>query len=268
MTIPVERWEACGNVYLLIDAALLPRPLGPGEARALCDPVDGLGGDGVIEIHAGDGSADARIRILNPDGSTSEACGNGTRMVARWASERSGRLHVDVATEAGVLACEVDGEQVAARMADAVLDGPQYLPEGPPFPHPHRYVGIGNPHVVIPVDDVGSFPLHEQGSALEHHPRFPERVNVEVVQPVGRQRVRMRVWERGVGETRACGTGACAVAVAAVLDGTATSPVTVETPGGELVVEVGGDRSVVLRGPARRVAVVDLPSAIEKALRR
>ena len=266
MTATVERWEACGNVYLLVERSDLPRPLDAVAARAMASPIDGLGGDGVLELDRDANTADVTMRIWNPDGSLTEACGNGTRMVARWISQRIGRDDVRVATDAGVLACHVDGEQVTAAMAPATLAGPQYQPGDSDFPYPHRFVSIGNPHVVIPVGDVAAFPLEREGPLLEHHAWFPERVNVEITMPIDRHRIRMRVWERGVGETLACGSGACAAAVAAVMADTAASPITVEVPGGELVVEVGENRSVTLTGPARQIEICSLPVGIAEML--
>lgn len=265
MSVPVERWEACGNVYLLVEREAVGRPLTADDAIALCDVVDGLGSDGVLELLPGAGHVDVAMVIWNPDGSTTEACGNGTRMAARWAAARSGADRVIVGTEAGPLHCQVVGEQVRAELAQARLEGHQYRPDDVPFPHPHRFVSIGNPHVVIPVADVDGFPLEYEGPALEHHPWFPERTNVEVMAPVDAHRVRVRVWERGVGETAACGSGACAVAVAAIADGIAQSPVTVELPGGELVVEVGEEGEVALTGPARHVETIMLDADLRRS---
>lgn len=257
MSVPAERWEGAGNRYLIIDAEHLREPLDPDRARTVCAI---LGGDGVLEVRRDDG-ADVSMRIWNPDGSQSEACGNGTRMVARWLAEQTGQEEVSIATAAGVLSCAVDGELVAAQLAPARLAGPQYAPTAEPFPYDHTFVSVGNPHVVIPVEDITAFPLDEEGPELEHHPWFPERANVEICEWVDAHRVRMRVWERGVGETRACGTGACAVAVAAIARGMASSPVTVELPGGELLIEVGEDGSVLLHGPARRIESLIIPSS-------
>ena len=205
MTPLVERWQGAGNIYLLVDARELSQPLTAATARAL---VAECGGDGVLELSAGSAGADVSMRIWNPDGSESEACGNGTRMVARWASERLGQ-------------------------ADVSID---------------------------------AFPLATQGPLLEHHPWFPERANVEITTVLDRHRLRMRVWERGVGETPACGSGACAAAVAAVTTGMADSPVTVMLPGGELVIEVGEDGSVTMHGPAERIESFELPPTIASVL--
>ena len=257
MSVPAERWEGAGNVYLLIDAEHLSVPLDPDRVRTVCAI---LKGDGVLEVRRDDG-ADVSMRIWNPDGSQSEACGNGTRMVARWLAEQTGQEHVSISTAAGVLECEVDGDMVAARMAQTRLDGPQYAPTAEDFPYVHTFVSVGNPHVVIPVDDIDAFPLAEEGPELEHHPWFPERANVEIVERIDEHRIRMRVWERGVGETRACGTGACAVAVAGVVNGTATSPITVQLPGGELMIEVDDDGFVTMHGPARRLERLLIPAS-------
>lgn len=257
MSVPAERWEGAGNVYLLIDAEHLSVPLDPDRVRTVCAI---LKGDGVLEVRRDDG-ADVSMRIWNPDGSQSEACGNGTRMVARWLAEQTGQEHVSISTAAGVLECEVDGDMVTARMAQTRLDGPQYAPTAEAFPYVHTFVSVGNPHVVIPVDDIDTFPLAEEGPELEHHPWFPERANVEIVERIDEHRIRMRVWERGVGETRACGTGACAVAVAGVVNGTATSPVTVQLPGGELMIEVDDDGVVTMHGPARRLERLLIPAS-------
>lgn len=257
MSVPAERWEGAGNVYLLIDAEHLSIPLDPDRVRTVCAI---LKGDGVLEVRRDDG-ADVSMRIWNPDGSQSEACGNGTRMVARWLAEQTGQEHVSISTAAGVLECEVDGDMVAARMAQTRLDGPQYAPTAEAFPYVHTFVSVGNPHVVIPVDDIDAFPLAEEGPELEHHPWFPERANVEIVERIDEHRIRMRVWERGVGETRACGTGACAVAVAGIVNGTATSPVTVQLPGGELMIEVDDDGVVTMHGPARRLEHLLIPAS-------
>ena len=257
MSVPAERWEGAGNVYLLIDAEHLSVPLDPDRVRTVCAI---LKGDGVLEVRRDDG-ADVSMRIWNPDGSQSEACGNGTRMVARWLAEQTGQEHVSISTAAGVLECEVDGDMVAARMAQTRLDGPQYAPTAEDFPYVHTFVSVGNPHVVIPVVDIDTFPLAEEGPELEHHPWFPERANVEIVERIDEHRIRMRVWERGVGETRACGTGACAVAVAGVVNGTATSPVTVQLPGGELMIEVDDDGFVTMHGPAHRLERLLIPAS-------
>jgi diaminopimelate epimerase len=245
-----ERWAGAGNVYLLVEADA------PADVAAACRTHRA---DGVLVLTPAVG-ADVAMRIINPDGSEPEACGNGTRMVARYVARRDGLDAVRIATAAGVLATSVRADgTVTARMADARLADPrQYRPTAGGFPYPHRFVSIGNPHVTIRVDDPAAFTLEREGPLLEHHPWFPERTNVEVWRPLADGSVEMRVWERGVGETQACGTGACAVAVAAVLDGVAVTPVTVRLPGGDLEIAVGAGLEIEMTGPAERLEVLAL----------
>lgn len=261
--VRIEKWQGLGNAYLLVAEDDLPWPLDARRAGLLTDRRRGLGGDGLLVLGAS-AVADIRMRIVNPDGSASEACGNGTRMVARYAAERNGQAAITIETAAGVLATHVhDDGLVTARLARAVTaDATQYRPDGGRFPYPHRFIGVGNPHVVIPVDNPAAFPLEHEGPLLEHHPWFPQRANVEVVRVVDRRTLEMRVWERGVGETDACGSGACAVAVAGVLDGSVESPVTVRLPGGSLEIAVSAELDVDMTGPAERVFTADLDAAL------
>jgi diaminopimelate epimerase len=255
----LEKWQGAGNAYLVLDDRERTFRLGPAQAALLCDPRRGIGADGVLLV--GDSPiADVSLRIVNPDGSDAEACGNGTRMVARRTCEARGTTEATIESAAGVLRCRLheDGT-VTARLADATLSSPAYRPtEADAFPYVHRFVSMGNPHVAIRVHDPDAFPLGEEGPRLEHHPWLPQRANIEVWTTDGPQAVRMRVWERGVGETDACGSGACAVAVAAVLDDAVRSPVAVSLPGGTLTVAVGDDLSVEMTGPAERIATIEL----------
>ena len=256
MTLELEKWEAVGNAYLIVREHDLPGVIGERQARLLCDRRRGLGADGILIVGPSP-VATTRMAIVNPDGSASEACGNGTRMVARRAAGGPGAVTIE--TAAGVLPATVhDDGTITVQMARARLDGPQYVPTSAPFPHPHRFVSIGNPHVTIEVADVAAFPLATDGRALEHHPWLPERANVEVWRRVAPDAVEMRVWERGVGETDACGSGACAVAVAACLasTGTGAGTVDVRSPGGTLRIAVDDDLSVSMTGPAHRVATI------------
>jgi diaminopimelate epimerase len=262
----LEKWEGAGNAYLLVERDALGGPLRPDAATLLCDLRTGIGADGVLVLEP-DG-ARVRMTIANPDGSASEACGNGTRMVARWLAERAAVADVVVETLAGDLPCTVhpDGS-VTATMATARLDGPAYQPNDDPFPYLHRFVSVGNPHIAIPIGDPTTFPLDRDGPALEHHAWLPERANIEVYSVRDRGHIDVRVWERGVGETRACGSGACAVAVAAVLDEQVDSPVAVRLPGGTLTIEVGEDLAIRQTGPAERIATLELAPAVAARVR-
>jgi diaminopimelate epimerase len=236
-----ERWQAAGNVYLLIEGD------GPFDAGALCAAGRA---DGILVLGPS-ARADVALRILNPDGSAAEACGNGTRMVARYVAERDGHADVTIETVAGLLAAHLRADgRVRAALAPARLANPaQYLADAAgSVGHAHRFVSVGNPHLVLRVDDVTSFPLTTEGPRLETHACVPERANVEIWQTRA---------DGGV-DMRACGSGACAVAVAAVLDGAAVSPVAVHLPGGRLEVEVGPDLQVTMTGSAERLEVLEL----------
>jgi diaminopimelate epimerase len=262
----LEKWEGAGNAYLLLERDELGWPLAPAAATLLCDPRSGIGADGVLLLERR--GERVRMTITNPDGSPSEACGNGTRMVARWLAQRAGVADVVVETLAGDLPCTVheDGS-VTATMATAVLEGPAYRPDATPFPYLHRFVSVGNPHVTIPVGDPDTFPLERDGPRIEHHAWLPERANVEIYAVRDRGHIDVRVWERGVGETRACGSGACAVAVAAVLDEAVERTVDVRLPGGTLTVEVGEDLSIRQTGPAEPIAEIGLAGGLAARVR-
>jgi diaminopimelate epimerase len=257
----VAKWHGAGNTYLVIDERDCPITLGAAQIALLCHPRLGVGGDGVL-LCGPSATADVRMRILNPDGSRSEACGNGTRIVAAW----TGRSEVAIETVAGVLHAQVGADGiVTTEMPRARLESPQYQPGADPFPYVHRFVSIGNPHLTLRTHDPATFPLDREGPGLENHAWVPERANVEVW-AMRDGAVEMRVWERGVGETAACGTGACAVAVAAVLDEVATSPVRIRLPGGELEVEVGEELDLRMTGPVSEIGVLTLAPAFLDAL--
>lgn len=259
MPITLSKWHGLGNDYLLVEQTALPGPLTPELARALCDHHTGVGADGVLEVLAVDGPR-AEIRIWNPDGSTAELSGNGTRIAARWLARRSGSAVVRVA---------VGPREVAARMRGG-LDVEQDLGEvevGAPETidlDDERIeltpVSVGNPHAVIR-HDPSRTALLRLGPLVERHPRFPERTNVQLVRVDGPHEVTVAVWERGAGETRSSGTSAVAVAAAVVANGWCESPVTVRLPGGELLVELDGRRAR-LTGPAQEICRIELSAEL------
>jgi diaminopimelate epimerase len=264
------KMHGCGNDYVYVDAwsERLPRDLAP-LARRVSDRHTGVGGDGLIVI-APSRVADLKMVMLNADGSTSEMCGNGIRCAAKLAHDR-GRARgrsLKVETGAGVLTVDLlerAGEVVGA----SVLMGrprlrPAQVPvrlsaRGPRLPLTLRVggrslallaVGMGNPHAVAFVDDPERFPVTEIGPLVEHHARFPRRTNVEFVARRRDERglpvLRQRTWERGSGETQACGTGACATLVAAVIDRRIRGrAATIRLNGGDLRVEWPGDEAEV-----------------------
>ncbi len=261
----VAKWQALGNHFLVVEDP--PWPITPARARLLCDVTLGLGADGVLELSLD--RDEVTVVVHNRDGSIAEISGNGTRIAVAYAAERLGRSELRVRTGAGVGEGVVgDDGRIAVRLGRASLEGAQEDRGAPDPGVAYRFVSVGNPHCVLTVDDPGSFPLAEEGPRLEVHPRFPERTNVEAIAPLDAHRVRMRVWERGVGETQACGSGACAVAVAAIADGRCSSPVTVEMPGGAVEVGVDAALGLTLTGTAQRVYAADLDGALLAQLER
>ncbi|HUO90770.1 MAG TPA: diaminopimelate epimerase, partial [Rhizomicrobium sp.] len=232
-------------------------------ARAIADRRHGIGCDQVIVIAPGRGTFDAVMKIQNADGGEVESCGNAARCVAKLLMQESGRDSVRIDTVGGALTCTKaeDGlvtvdmgapklmwDQVPlARATDTNLfrlnvDGKTYEASA---------VSVGNPHAVLFVEDADAAPVAELGPRIEHHPMFPARTNVEFVSQHRDDRLRMRVWERGVGITSACGTGACATAVAAFRRGLTGRKVEVVLDGGSLFIELrAGDDHILMTGPA------------------
>lgn len=254
----LAKWTALGNHFLLFERDAAPFAIDERRARILCDPAIGLGADGVLELWTPE-HAEVAVRVWNLDGSIAEVSGNGTRIAVAWAAERLGLRELTVETDAGPGRARVlDDGRIAVTMGTASLAGPQYVPVGEAPGPAHRFVSIGNPHMVMDVADLAGYPLESEGPRLEHHAWFPERTNVEAIRVVDRHRLELRVWERGVGETQACGSGAVASAVAAVSSGRCASPVVVQMPGGQVEVEIGDDLSVQLIGTAEALYMAEL----------
>ncbi|MEW5762172.1 MAG: diaminopimelate epimerase [Bacillota bacterium] len=266
------KMHGLGNDFVVLDGWREPLPEAPGTlARRICDRHFGVGADGLVLIGPSR-QADVGMRIFNPDGSEAEMCGNAIRCVARYVHERAyvtgDRIRVE--TPAGVMEPRLvlRGGRVAAVRVDMGkprLERGEIPMEGPPgrvVEEPLEVAGstlrltavsMGNPHAVLFVDDVQEIDLLALGPALENHPVFPRRTNVEFVQVLGPRAVRVRVWERGAGATLACGTGACAAVVAGVITGRTAREVTVHLPGGDLEVAWAADGQVYLTGPAEEV---------------
>lgn len=263
------KMHGIGNDFVMVDVIRDGLPAGDlGElSRLINDRRRGVGGDGLILVEKGE-QAPFRMRMFNPDGTESEMCGNGVRCFAKLARDqghtRSAELEVE--TGAGLLKLQLlqDG-RVRVDMGKARLKRGEIGMVGPadetfqdqPADDAYRgtAVSMGNPHLVIFVSDVQAVPLSDVGPRLERHPFFPERVNVHFAQILDRDRIRQRTWERGAGATLACGTGACAVAVAAHVNGLAGSRTRIFLPGGELEIEVLPDRRVWMTGPAETVFI-------------
>jgi diaminopimelate epimerase len=251
-----SKWHALGNSYLLVERADFGAPLDAIGARRLCDPHTGIGADGLLEVVSAAGTA-AEVVIWNPDGSTAELSGNGTRIAARWLALRTGAP--DVVVKVGpreVRASLRPGSTVVTDVGRTEV-GRQETINAAGEAVELTPVSVGNPHAVVERE-----PSREEllrlGPLVERHPRFPERTNVQLARVDGPSEVTALVWERGVGETPSSGTSAVAVAAVAVVRGEATSPVTVHLPGGDLVVELTSDLDARLIGPAQEICRGDL----------
>ena len=250
------KWHGLGNDYLLVEREEVGAPLQPELVRRVCDYHFGVGSDGVLEVVATDG-ARAEIVIWNPDGSTAELSGNGTRIAARWLARRVGADEVTIAVgEREVharmrtgLEVEMDMGPVEVAPIEALDVNGTHLEFTP--------VSVGNPHAVIALDPARE-ELLRLGPLVENHPRFPERTNVQLVRVESRGDATAGVWERGAGETLSSGTSACAVAGAAVVNGWCDSPVTVHLAGGDLVVELDSNLHARLTGSAQEICIGEL----------
>ncbi|MGE5478322.1 MAG: diaminopimelate epimerase [Bacteroidales bacterium] len=260
------KMHGLGNDFVVLDVRSSGLVLGEDAVRAIADRHRGVGCDQLIVIEpARNTLSDAWMTIYNPDGSQSGACGNATRCVAWHLMRQSGRDKVVIETKAGLLDAEARGAgMVAVDMGRARLDWREIplaeavdtlhlgLSSGP-LADPVA-VSMGNPHAVFFVADVAAIDLAALGPGIEHHPLFPERTNVEIVQVLpptadGTARLRMRVWERGAGITQACGTGACATLVAAARRGLVGRKADVVLDGGTLTIEWLPDDHVLMTGP-------------------
>jgi diaminopimelate epimerase len=258
---PFIKMHGLGNDFVVVDARRQPFPLTDDQARAIADRREGVGCDQLLILEPpGNGSADVFLRIRNHDGGEVGACGNGTRCVAALVMGELGRDAITIETAAGLLQAKAAGPaRITVDMGEARL-GWQDIPlseerdtlhlgiENGPLADPVG-VNMGNPHAVFFVEDVESLPLAELGPALEHHPLFPERANIGAAQVIGKDQLRLRVWERGAGLTRACGSGACAAAVAAARRGLTGRRVEVVLDGGTLTVCWREDGHVEMTGP-------------------
>ncbi len=258
MRLTFTKMEGAGNDFVVIDGLAAPFALSAAQLRRLADRHFGVGCDQVLVVEAARRpDADFRYRIFNADGGEVEQCGNGARCFVKFVHDRglTAKREIRVETLGGLIAprLEDDGEvsvdmgppRIEALHETLALDG------GAPD---LAILSMGNPHAVQFVADVEAAPVRTQGPALERHPRFPNRVNAGYAQRLDRRRIALRVWERGAGETLACGTGACAAVVAGIGRGLLESPVAVRTRGGTLTISwAGGDNAVWMKGPANRV---------------
>lgn len=261
MTREFLKMHGLGNDFVVIDARQTPYTPAEAEVRAISDRRTGVGCDQFIVLEpARTAGTAAFMRIRNADGSEAAACGNASRCVGWLLMEESGAERVAFETRAGILeSFRADGGRVTVNMGPARFDWAQ-IPLAAPddtlrvgvahggFAGPVA-VNMGNPHAVFFVDDVNAVPLAEVGPVFENHPAFPERTNVEFAQVLSPGQIRMRVWERGAGITSACGSGACATAVAAARRGLTGRKADVILDGGTLTIEWLEDGTVLMTGP-------------------
>ncbi len=257
MTGRFHKMHGLGNDFVVIDARDDAVAMTPLRARAIADRRTGIGCDQLIMLEPDD-ATDARMRIWNADGGEVEACGNATRAVALLIGKAA-----TLATAGGLLTIEPHDGGATVDMGE-----PHFNWDAIPLAYPAdtaalpvawdklanpAAVNIGNPHAVFFVDDVMTVDLERLGPLIEHDALFPRRTNVNVASVTGPSSLRLRVWERGVGETRACGTGACATAVAAIRRKLVSGPVTVSLTGGDLTIDWATGSRIVMTGPATHV---------------
>lgn len=269
------KMQGCGNDYVYINGftEMVPQEQKPELARKLSDRHFGVGSDGAIFINPST-EADFEMEMYNADGSRSEMCGNGIRCVAKFVYDKglTDKKHISVISAGKIKYLDLtveDGQvsKVRVNMGSPILEAAQVpvVAQGQPENMPvinapitvqgkeYRMtcVSMGNPHAVIYADHVADMKLEAVGPDFENHERFPRRTNTEFVEIIDRKTVFMRVWERGTGETLACGTGCCAVGVAGVLNGVTDTEVTVKLLGGELLIEWDREANLVyMTGPA------------------
>jgi diaminopimelate epimerase len=271
------KMQGCGNDYIYVNGfeEKLPAEQKPDIVRRLSDRHFGIGGDGVIFINPSE-EADFEMEMFNADGTRAEMCGNGIRCVAKFVYDKgltdseyisivsAGRIkYLDLTVTGKSETNRGEVTMVRVNMGSPILK-PELIPvaaEGeqavdePILVDGKEYrmtcVSMGNPHAVVFMEDVANLPIEQIGPRFEHHERFPKRTNTEFVEILDRQNVFMRVWERGTGETLACGTGCCATAVACVLNGLTDNRITVRLLGGEITVEWDREQNLIyMTGPA------------------
>jgi diaminopimelate epimerase len=267
--LPFTKMQGLGNDFIVIDSMINSpplkggnRPVGidavtPERAKQICHRRFGIGADQILwlkpphDITLG-ARVDARMEILNADGSVAEMCGNGIRAVALYLQKyhHPAKSEFQIETLGGIKTVQIQEDQVHVDMGVPQF-GSDFSSEGEIS---FFEVDVGNPHAVIFVSRIEEYPVEQIGPFLENHSRFPNRTNVEFVEVKSPSSIRVKVWERGAGLTLACGTGACAAAVAALVTGKAKSPLSVELPGGSLQISwQGSSNPIFMTGPAQEV---------------
>lgn len=269
MLLHFTKMHGLGNDFVMVDLVTQRARITAAQISQLSDRRFGIGFDQLLIVEPPrDPTMDFRYRIFNADGSEVENCGNGARCFARFVRDQrlthKREIHVETAGGPLVLKVQHDG------LVRVDMGRPRFTPSALPFDAPGdqplhplevdgetlsvSVVSMGNPHAVLQVDDVKNAPVERLGPVIEAHPRFPRKVNAGFMQVVSPNQIRLRVFERGSGETLACGTGACAAVASGIRQGLLKSPVTVQLPGGELTIEwPDPEAALIMVGPATRV---------------
>jgi diaminopimelate epimerase len=264
--------HALGNDYIILEAAQLSRPLTPEAVRRICDVHYGVGSDGILLLTPGTGG-DFGVRIFNPDGGEAEKSGNGLRILAKFLYDHgyTQKPEFTVSTPGGTVRARLHLDQGRVATITADMGRATFVSSEIPVVGPRREVvqedlvvgdrrltvtavSVGNPHCVIFSEALDLDEVRRLGPAIEHHPSFPNRINVQFAKVLARDRVSILIWERGAGYTLASGTSSCAVAAASVKNGLTDRRVTIESPGGELTVSVAVNWDLTLTGPASEIA--------------
>lgn len=265
-SVPFRKMNGLGNDFVVLDARPGPFALGPREAASIADRKTGVGCDQLIALEPSQ-QADVFMRIWNADGGEVGACGNAARCVAALVSSERGRPDVTIETERAILGARVNADgsvtidmgsprfawdeiPLAELFHDTRRIELQLGPIDDPVLHSPSVVNVGNPHCIFFVEDVEAHDLGRFGPMLEHHPLFPERANISLAQVTAPDAIKLRTWERGAGLTRACGTAACAAAVAAARRGFTGRGLCVSLPGGDLHIDWReSDGHILMTGP-------------------
>ncbi|WP_378952102.1 diaminopimelate epimerase [Pelosinus sp. sgz500959] len=272
MKFSFSKWHGLGNDFVIVNALVDQFEHYPDLAIKICDRHFGVGADGLVFLLPSE-KADFQMRIFNSDGSEAEMCGNATRCMARYVYESglTDKRKITLETKAGIIKPELIFIEDVLSTIRVDMGEPHLKTSEIPMissandqvvhellvveeaEYHITCVSMGNPHCIIFVDQIDDVDLSIIGPTIETHPAFPRKTNVEFVQVLTPQKIRMRVWERGAGITMACGTGACATLVAAVLNGKVDRQAIIELDGGELLIEWGLDNHVYMSGPATQV---------------